>query len=184
MKKPLKIIKDPHPVLRKRAQPVSLPISEQDYNLLKKMINHLKMSQNETYSEKFNMREGVGLAAPQVNVSKRLVALYYVKDDEIVEYGLVNPTIISSSVKKACLSSGEGCLSIDELYEGYVYRQYKVTVKAFDIVSNKDVILTMRGFDAIVIQHEIDHLNGVLFYDHIDKKDPFKIIDGADIIDR
>ena len=72
-----------------------------------------------------------------------------------------------------------GCLSVDNEHEGYVYRSYKIVVKAFDALKGEDVTITARGYDAIVLQHEIDHLNGVLFYDHIDKKDPFKVIPGS-----
>ena len=52
-------------------------------------------------------------------------------------------------------------------------------MKAFDAIQNKDIIITARGFDAIVLQHEIDHLSGIFFYDRIDKKEPFKKVMGA-----
>jgi peptide deformylase len=59
-------------------------------------------------------------------------------------------------------------------YPGYVYRANKITVKAFDLIQNKEILIQAEGFDAIVLQHEIDHLNGRLFYDILDQKDPFK----------
>lgn len=53
---------------------------------------------------------------------------------------------------------------------------------AFDAIQNKDIIINARGFDAIVLQHEIDHLSGIFFYDRIDKKEPFKKVMGAIVI--
>ena len=54
-----------------------------------------------------------------------------------------------------------------------------IVVKAYNDLTGKEEHITARGYDAIVLQHEIDHLDGILFYDRIDKNDPFKIIEGA-----
>ena len=109
-----------------------------------------------------------------------MVAIYF-RDEKNFEhsYCLINPRIVSESIKKSFLQSGEGCLSVDADHKGYVYRSYKVTVKAYDLLVEKDVEYVFTGFAAIVAQHEIDHLKGILFYDHIDKKNPFKVINGA-----
>ena len=72
-----------------------------------------------------------------------------------------------------------GCLSVDEEHRGYVYRDFKIVVKAYNDLTGKEEHITARGYDAIVLQHEIDHLNGVLFYDHIDKLNPNKDIPNA-----
>ena len=95
---------------------------------------------------------------------------------------LVNPRIVSSSVQKAYLHSGEGCLSVVNQHDGYVVRSARITVKAFDLCTNKDITIRARGYLAIVLQHEIDHFSGILFYDHINKKDPFKEVEGALVI--
>ena len=76
-------------------------------------------------------------------------------------------------MKKCALEGGEGCLSVDNPHEGYVHRFYKIRLKAFDALQNREIELTARGYDAIVLQHEYDHLNGVFYYDHIDKNQPF-----------
>lgn len=89
-----------------------------------------------------------------------------------------NPKIISHSVEKAYLVSGEGCLSVDEDIPGYVPRYARITVEAYD-EEGKKLRLRLKEYAAIVFQHEIDHLNGILFYDHIDKENPFKPIDNA-----
>lgn len=172
--KRLEVIQDPHPILRKRALPVALPLSEEDSNLLKALLHYVHKSQDKDYAEKYKIREGIGLAAPQVGISKRLTAISYQRGEMRTEYMLANPVIVSQSVKQIALTSGEGCLSVPTEYPGYVYRANKITVKAFDLIQNKEILIQAEGFDAIVLQHEIDHLNGRLFYDILDKKDPFK----------
>ena len=58
-------------------------------------------------------------------------------------------------------------MSVDKDHEGYVYRPNKVTIKAYNLLEHKDVEIVARGYDAIVLQHEFDHLNGVLFIDKL-----------------
>lgn len=178
----IKIYKDDSAYLRKKSIPLPLPISDKYRKLLLAMIDYLKKSQDEQYASKHQIREGVGLAAPQVGHNVRMLAIYFEKDGHLFEHGLVNPVIISSSVKLTYLPNGEGCLSVDEEHLGYVFRHQKVVVKAYDIIPDKQVELTFRGFEAIVLQHEIDHLNGILFYDRIDKNEPFKIVANAEVL--
>ena len=111
-----------------------------------------------------------------------MLVIYYPSNEEdghYIQYQLVNPVIVAQSIKQCYLESGEGCLSVDGEHPGYAYRANKVTVKAYDAFRGEDIEIKAFGFDAIVLQHEIDHLNGILFYDHIDKKDPFKVIPDA-----
>lgn len=178
----IKIYKDDSPFLRHKSVPLPLPLTDKYRKTLFAMIEYLKKSQDSEYAQKHNIREGVGLAAPQIGMNVRMLAIYFERDGQIVQHGLVNPIIISSSVKMTYLPNGEGCLSVDEEYKGYVFRHHKVVVKAYDIIPEQHVELTFRGFEAIVLQHEIDHLNGVLFYDRIDKADPFKIIANAEVL--
>ncbi|MBO6280647.1 MAG: peptide deformylase, partial [Bacilli bacterium] len=63
-------------------------------------------------------------------------------------------------------------LSVDSEHPGYAHRYYKIKLKAFDALTNQEVVITARGFDAIVLQHEYDHLDGLFFYDRIDKNKP------------
>lgn len=176
-----KIVKDNKPSLRQRCEPITFPLDEETKSTLLSMLNYLKLSQDDEFLEKHpEVRSGVGLAAPQIGINKQMVAIYYT-DDKNVEhsYCLINPRIISESVKKTYLQGGEGCLSVDAEHKGFVYRAHKITVRAYDLLKEKDVEYVFTGFGAIVAQHEIDHLKGVLFYDHIDKKNPFKVIPGA-----
>ena len=100
----------------------------------------------------------------------------------MVEYGLVNPKIIQNSMKKVALKGGEGCLSVDEDHSGFVYRYDKIVMKAYDVVSQKEVLIKAKGYDAIVLQHEYDHLDGILYYDRINKKEPNKEIPNSYLI--
>lgn len=168
--------------LHEKCAEVSLPINKDDKELLLDMVKYLEASQDDELAEKYNIRPGVGLAANQVGVQKRMIAIYFVENDEIMKYALVNPKIISYSVKMCCLDNGEGCLSVPKDVEGYVYRHYKVTVKGFDVLSNKEVTIKAKGYLSVILQHEIDHLEGILYVDKIDKKDPFKIIEDAIVI--
>lgn len=178
------IIRDGHPTLRKAAEEVGMPPSEEDKQILTSLLEYVINSQNNEIAEKYGLRPGIGLAAPQINVSKRMIAVHVTGEkDELYSYALFNPKIISHSVEKAYLKSGEGCLSVDEPIPGYVPRYARVTVKGIN-TDGKEVKLRLKGLPAICFQHEIDHLNGIMFYDHIDKKNPFKPIDGAIEIDR
>jgi peptide deformylase len=173
------IIRDGHPTLRSVAKEVILPPTEEDKQILLSLLDYVKNSQNPEISSEYGLRPGIGLAAPQINVLKRMIAVH-VKDekDQLYSYALINPKIISHSVEKSYLTSGEGCLSVDEPFPGYVPRYARISVKGYDVDGN-EIKLRLKGLPAIVFQHEIDHLNGVMFYDHIDKADNFKIIENA-----
>jgi len=112
---------------------------------------------------------GVGLAAPQVGVNKRVIvydsnAAKEEKDDSTKEFtGLINPEIIAGS--GSIISEKEACLSVLD-YSADVKRYEKVRVKALDI-EGKPLDFEAQGIDAIIMQHEIDHLDGILFIDRI-----------------
>lgn len=178
----MKIVKDNNPIMRKRSLDVELPLSIEDKNTLDNMLEYLKLSQDEEYSKKHNIRSGVGLAAIQIGLLKRMFVIYIPMDDEIIQYQLVNPRIIETSMKKAALNGGEGCLSVDKDHPGHVHRYHKIKMKAFDALQNKEIEIVARGYLAIVLQHEYDHLNGMFYYDHIDKQNPDKVLPGEIII--
>jgi len=179
----LKIVKDNDPIMRQRSKPVDMPLSKEDKDTLDAMLDYLKKSQDEEYAKKHNIRAGVGIAAIQIGLLKRMFVIYYQKDEnEIVQYQLVNPKIVEESLRKCALEHGEGCLSVDNEHEGLVHRNYKITMKAFDALQNKDIVITTKGYDAIVLQHEYDHLDGKFFYDRIDSKEPFKKLINEEII--
>ncbi|MGI6734640.1 MAG: peptide deformylase [Bacilli bacterium] len=178
----LKIFKDSDPLLRKRAEPVPLPISASNRKLALAMLAHLKESQDPEFAEKHKLRAGVGLAAPQVGESKQIIVVHLPRGgNDRLTYVLANPVILSSSIRRAYLRSGEGCLSVDEPHEGHVYRHYKIKVKAYDILNDEEIEINTFGYPAIVLQHEIDHLHGVLFYDRINDENKVRYPDALSL---
>ena len=175
----LKIVKDSNPIMRNVSKEVPLPLTKEDKELLDEMLNYLKLSQDEEYAEKHNIKAGVGLAAIQVGYLKRMFVVYYHDEEgKEISYQIVNPKIIETSVKKCALASGEGCLSVDNPYEGLSHRYFKINMEAYDALQGKIVHIVARGYDAVVLQHEYDHLDGKFFYDRIDKNNPTKQLDG------
>ncbi len=176
-----KIVKDSSLSLRSKSKPVEMPLTKKDRDLILRMFSYLKKTQDPAFREKHpSIREGVGLAAPQVGVNKRMTTIYYHDSEgKEIQYALVNPRIIENSIKKCYLLAGEGCLSVDEKHEGYVPRDNKIKVRAYDVLTEADIEISARGYDAIVLQHEIDHLDGILYYDRININNPFQVIEGA-----
>ena len=178
----LKIIKDSNPIMRKKSLPVELPLSKQDKDTLDAMLEYLKLSQDEEYAEKHHIQAGVGMAAIQVGILKRMFVIYYQAEDRLVEYQLVNPQILETSVKKCALEQGEGCLSVPNHHEGLVHRYYKIKMRAYEALTGQDIIITAMGYDAIVLQHEYDHLEGIFYYDRINVGNPNGAMPGEEII--
>jgi peptide deformylase len=178
------IIREGHPTLREVAKEVLLPPTEEDKAILNSLLDYVINSQDPEMSQKYGLRPGIGLAAPQINVSKRMLAVH-VKDNKgkLYSYALFNPKIISHSVETAYLTSGEGCLSVDRAVPGYVPRYSRITIKAWN-VNGEEIKIRLRGIASIAFQHEIDHLNGIMFYDHIDQENPLQPIEGAIPVDR
>lgn len=177
------IVRDGDPVLRKVAAPVAFPLNKEDHQLAKDMMGYLINSQDPEIAKKHQLRAGVGLAAPQVGRSIKMAAVLVPDNDGniVLQEILCNPVITRESVRPAALAEGEGCLSVDEDVPGYVVRHDRITIRYQDINGDKKV-LRLKDYPAIVCQHEIDHLNGHLFYDHIDKKHPFNIDPDAVIV--
>ena len=161
-------------ILRQKSKKVTFPLSEEDKFLINDMIMYLRLSQDEEYASKNNIRAGMGLAAVQLGVLKRFFVISYKNDDgTFEEYRVINPEIISNSEELIYVEEGEGCLSVNRYVEGIVPRFARITVKFYDEEGN-EVIKRVREEIAVAFQHEIDHLNGILFTDKIDKKNPFK----------
>ena len=138
------------------------------------MIEFLRNSQIPELSEKYDLRPGMGLSAIQLGIAKR----YFVVVDEVApqkfeNYILINPKLISNSMEKIYVEAGEGCLSVNREIEGIVPRYARVTFEGYDVEGRK-IQVRAREELAICFQHELDHLNGILFIDHINKNSPFK----------
>ena len=85
---------------------------------------------------------------------------------------MINPKIVSHSVEMIAAEAGEGCLSVNREVEGHVLRYARVTVEGYDEDGNK-ISVRAREDLSIAFQHEIDHLDGILFYDRIEKNKKF-----------
>ena len=183
------IIDDHHPLIREISQPVEMPLSQEDEQLLLDMHEFLVNSQDEELSEKYQLRPAVGIAAVQLGILKRMCAIHvltYDHDGNIKkadDYALVNPKIVSYTEKQSYLKDGEGCVSVNEEKDGYVPRHAKVTVKGYDVLTHQDVTIVARGFLSICLQHELDHFDGVLFYDHFNKNNPKAPLPNAMIVE-
>ncbi len=173
MFKKLKILDEKDPHLRMISEEVVFPLSKEDKQRIQQMIDHLTYSQIEEYEKKYHLRPGMGLAFPQLGINKRIIVIVYEVEDGIFDnYVFINPKIISYSNEMIAAEAGEGCLSVNREVEGHVARHARVTVEGFDEDGNK-IKVRAREDLALAFQHEIDHLDGILFYDHINKKKPF-----------
>lgn len=173
MFKPLDILDEKDKRLRIKSRDVKFPLSKEDKKTIQHIIDHLTYSQIEEYEEKYNLRPGMGLAFPQLGMNKRIIVIVYEYDEgKFDNYVVINPTIISHSTEMVAADAGEGCLSVNREVDGHVPRFARVTVEGYDEDGNK-IQVRAREDLAIAFQHEIDHLDGILFFDRIDKKKPF-----------
>lgn len=160
--------------LRAISKEVTFPLSSEDKENIKKMLEYLKISQIEEWREKYNLRAGMGLSYVQIGIPKRIfVVVDEVEENEFENYILINPKIVSNSEELIYVGEGEGCLSVNREVEGIVPRYARITVEAQDM-EGKPFTIRVREDLSIAFQHEIDHLNGILFVDKIDPKNPYK----------
>ncbi|KZE38288.1 peptide deformylase [Bhargavaea cecembensis] len=168
------IIREGHPTLRKKAEEMNFPLTQEEKTIAAEMLEFLKNSQDPEKAEKYGLRAGIGIAANQIDVPKRMFALHMVDEGtEPLSMTIINPKIVSHSAKRSYLPGGEGCLSVDRDVPGFVPRYSKITVKGFT-PEGEPIKKRLKGLQAIAFQHELDHLNGVMFYDHIDPDKPFR----------
>jgi peptide deformylase len=138
------------PVLRRKTKRV-LKIDRSVLKLVDDMLDTLEKS------------DGAGLAAPQVGVSLRVAVLWMPDEDP---FAIINPEIIKRIGEREV---EEGCLSLPG-YQGKIKRSVSVTVKCLDI-EGKSLKIRAKDLLAQALEHEIDHLNGVLFIDHLESPD-------------
>jgi peptide deformylase len=145
------ILVAPHPVLKAKAQPVETVDAE-----VRQMMDDMLETMYDA--------PGIGLAAPQIGVGSRVIVLDVAREDEPkAPMAMVNPELIWVSDEDA--SYEEGCLSVPEHY-AEVVRPARIRVKYLDREGAKQE-LEADGLLATVIQHEMDHLDGILFIDHL-----------------
>ena len=149
----LKIVYAPDPILKKECLPIP-QVDDQHRLLIKQMY------------EAMYKANGVGLAAPQVGLNKRIFILDPgAREEERKPLTMINPTLIS--IEEKIVPYEEGCLSFPEHF-AEIDRPDKLTIEYLD-EKNKKNTLTTDGFTSRIIQHELDHLNGILFVDHLSR---------------
>lgn len=170
----IKILDENNKLLRQKSKPVTFPLSKEEKQDIKDMLLYLKMSQIDEEREKYDLRAGMGLAYVQIGKLKRIfVIVEELEDCSFESYVVINPKIISKSEELIYVGEGEGCLSVNRPVEGIVPRNARIKVRAYDEDGN-EYIIRVREDIAIAFQHEIDHLDGILFVDKIDPKNPYK----------
>lgn len=151
------IIKDPDPILRQKSKPVT-KITPNIHKLLDNMADTMYDAL------------GVGLAAPQIGILKRVIIVDIGGEDSQL-YELINPEIIKAEGEQI---GPEGCLSIPGI-NGDVKRFEHITIRGLDR-EGREVTIDAEGYLARAFQHEVDHLNGILFTDiaeTIYEREPF-----------
>ena len=147
----LPILIAPHPSLKRRTRPVTAADAEQLRTLVPRMFDAMYRA------------PGIGLAAPQVGVPLRFAVIDLMPDDKRAPIVLINPEILAVSDELA--TREEGCLSLPGMYAD-VSRPARVKIRYQDEAGGRREI-EADGLLAACLQHEIDHLDGVLFIDHI-----------------
>ncbi len=145
-----------NPVLRKICEPVKKSEWKEYVKLGREMQDYIKNPHH----------PGVGLAAPQIGITKRFIVASLLKDWDDENYRtifMINPEIIDHSIETTC-EYQEWCLSLPKVKSWYIARYQKIKVKYFD-EKRKEKILWIDGLGSAIVQHEIDHLNWVLIVD-------------------
>ena len=144
------ILTEPNKLLRQISAPVE-KVEETERELMNDML------------ETMYAANGIGLAAPQVGIKKRIVVIDLKEEGKSLPLTFVNPKIIGFSDEK--FVNEEGCLSVPEYY-AEVERSKEVEVEWYD-AKGKKIKKRLTGLLSVCIQHEIDHLDGILFIDHL-----------------
>lgn len=169
------IIKEGNPILRAISEDVKLPLEPEDKQTIVSMLQYLINSNDEKIAKQYGLRPGVGLAAPQIGINKKMLVIFGRDlDGKMYILPLINPVVLSHSKEYTYLPFGEGCLSVDRPTSGLTKRYKDIKVKAmyYDIKTDKvsERTYNFKDFISIVFQHEFDHLNGILYVDKMEDK--------------
>lgn len=173
MFKKLNILDEKEKALRTKCEEVHEELSDKEKALIKRGLKQLRFSQIEPLSEKYCLRPGMGLAFPQLGILKRVIMICHEEEPGVFkDYVVINPKIVSNSTEIIAAEAGEGCLSVNREVEGHVPRYARVTIEGYDLDGN---LIRVRAREelSIAFQHEVDHLDGILFYDRINPNKRF-----------
>lgn len=170
----IKILDESDPRLHKVSKEVTFPLDDKTIKLINDSLDYLELSQNEEIAEQYNLRAGMGLSFCQIGILKRIFVISEELDDnKFARYVVINPKIVSHSEELIYVGEGEGCLSVNRPVDGIVPRYARMKVKGYNEFG-EEIEYRVREDISIAFQHEMDHLDGILFVDKIDKSNPFK----------
>ena len=170
----INILNENNKTLRTKSSDIDLPLSNKDKKLIKDMMDYLEISQIEEYRTKYDLRAGMGMAFIQIGVPKRIFVIVRELEDKTFEkYVIINPKIKSQSEELIYVGEGEGCLSIERDTEGIVPRNARMTITYYN-EDGEECEIRVREELSVAFQHELDHLDGILFVDKIDFKNPYR----------
>jgi peptide deformylase len=147
-----------NPILRKICAPIKQSEWKQYVKLGREIVEYIKNPDH----------AGVWLAAPQIGVDKRLIVVSLLKnwdDKNFSTVMMLNPEIIETSLQTTC-DIEEGCLSLPKTKKGFVARYKDIKIRYFD-EKMQEKVMKFSGLSSVIIQHEIDHLNGILYIDKL-----------------
>ena len=166
-------------ILRAKAKKVSFPLSKEIFDIAKQMKAYVDFGKDEKKRSKYKVIKSYGIAAPQLGHSLQMFyvsvpdsynSLNVVPDsEEFFSIFLINPILISYQNQYCSFSNGESCLSVPVDRPGPIKRSVLIKIKGYSLDNKKNITLEAKGRMAIIIQHELDHLQGILYYDKIIK---------------
>lgn len=158
--------------MKQKSMELMFPLTNEDNDIISKMISYIDASYNNEDIQ-HDIKPGIGIAAIQFGYPKRIIYIHFNENDIEHKYLLANPKIILESYNKSYLSKGEGCLSVIKSHKGISIRKSHIVVQALNLLTNENIEIKAKNLLSICLQHEIDHLNGLFYYDKINKNDPF-----------
>lgn len=164
------ILTDDHPKLHQKSALVD-ELTDNDWEIINKMICYIDACYNNEH-KKYKIRPGIAIAAPQMGLNKQVIYVHFNENDVEYRYLLVNPKIISFSNMYSFVEDGEGCLSVPKDVQCNIPRNYKIVVEAFDLLTGQVIRITAKDLLSVCLQHEIDHLHGILYIDRVNKENP------------
>ncbi|MDR2653798.1 MAG: peptide deformylase [Mycoplasmataceae bacterium] len=170
--------KDDIKILRQKLEPLTFPLTEEDESYLDKMKAYIESSFSGKWQEQ-GIKPGMAVAANQVGWNKRVIYVHFDSLGKEYQYLLANPKILAFSQGISYIPTGEGCLSVKKHHDGIIPRRAKIIVEGVDMLNNNRVVkFSADGILSINLQHEIDHLDGILYYDRINKDNKFFVGEG------